>query len=564
MTAFHLAPARLTLTLSLLLTPGLGTWAQSTETNPTPPALAASPADAPPAPIPAPAVDTCRPLTDQAMAADMKAVTARSQNLALAEQALLFEAAVDLWSQAMRQCEGRAKDRAQRNLTDSQRTHASISEQLDAGPQCMAAHKDAGTLQELARQALSERRWVESAVLFRKAGNMWDIASERCTGSQQDSANRRREQSEIDGHNAEFCAPLFEQARDSTQKLRASTAGLSKEARQEASQATEILWRNAADQCKGSAVQDSARNNAQALARERGSPLAARLNAALTPSAPAPATPSTPAPTATAALQQARGTGASTIPSTPASATSLADVPPGEFSAGSTRLSGKFVRDPDGTTFSGQGKMVWANGDVFVGTLVKGQRHGQGKIVWANGQSYDGDWVQDQPQGQARLQFANGNRYEGSVLAGLPQGQGHMQYASGDTYTGQFKNGEPDGRGLYVWKNTQQFNGDWQQGRPNGLGQLKFANGNVFDGPVVNGIPQGQGRLQFPSGDTYAGHLVNGLPDGTGTFTWAHGDVYAGQWKAGQKQGQGRFTWKTGESREGLYDKDLPVDAAAN
>lgn len=560
MTAFHTAPARLTLTLSLLLTPGLGAWAQSAETHPTPPALAASPADAPPAPIPAPAVDTCRPLTDQAMAADMKAVTARSQKLALAEQAPLFEAAVSLWSQAMMQCEGRAKDRAQRNLADSQRTHASISEQLDAGPQCVAAHKDAGTLQELARQALSERRWVESAVLFRKAENMWDIASERCTGSQQDTANRRREQSEIDGHNAEFCAPLFEQARDSTQKLRASAAGLSKEARQEASQATETLWRNAADQCKGSAVQDSARNNAQALARERGSPLLGRLSAAPTPAA------GTPVATPTAALQQTRG-GAGGAPSAPApqaSASPSADTPAGEFSAGSTRLSGQFVRDPDGTTFSGQGKMVWANGDVFVGTLVKGQRHGQGKIVWANGQSYDGDWVQDQPQGHARLQFANGNRYEGAVLAGLPQGQGRMQYASGDAYTGQFKNGDPDGRGLYVWKNTQQFNGDWQQGRPNGQGQLKFANGNVFDGPVVNGTPQGQGRLQFPSGDTYVGHLVNGLPDGTGTFTWAQGDTYSGQWKAGQKQGQGRFTWKNGESREGLYDQDQPVAPAAN
>lgn len=50
------------------------------------------------------------------MAADMKAVLAQSQNMDLAEQAQLFNTAVTLWTQAMNQCEGRAKDRAQRNL----------------------------------------------------------------------------------------------------------------------------------------------------------------------------------------------------------------------------------------------------------------------------------------------------------------------------------------------------------------------------------------------------------------------------------------------------------------
>ena len=127
-------------------------------------------------------------------------------------------------------------------------------------------------MQDIARQALSDRRWTQASVLFRKAENMWELAADRCVGTQQELANRRREQSEIDGENAEHCAPLFEKARESTQKLRATSAGLSREDKHDASQLAETLWRDAVGQCKGASVQDIARNNAQALARERGTP----------------------------------------------------------------------------------------------------------------------------------------------------------------------------------------------------------------------------------------------------------------------------------------------------
>jgi hypothetical protein len=490
------------------------------------------------------------------MAADMKAVLAQSQNMALAEQAQLFNAAVALWSQAMNQCEGRAKDRAQRNLADSQKTQATLAEQLGAGPQCASAHKDASTLQDIARQALSERRWTQASVLFRKAEHMWETAAERCTGSQQEAANRRREQSEIDGHNADHCAPLFEKAREQTQKLRTGAAGLTRESKQDASQVAETTWREAAEACKGATVQESARNNAQALARERGTPWVARIAPA-----PALASPVTPASTpamapagavaaAPSVLNTLRGTGTGaptdapaksatpTPPPAPAStaqATRIAPATPTatEFSAGTTRFSGQFVRDAGATTYSGSGKIVWAHGDVYEGDLVQGQRHGRGKMTWANGQSYHGDWVRDAATGQATLRFANGNQYEGLVQDGLPQGQGHMRYASGDTYTGQLKAGEPHGRGLYRWKNEQQFDGDWQNGSPNGDGQLKFAAGNLFEGRVANG-----------------------QPDGLGTFTWTNGDTYTGQWQAGKKHGLGKFTWKSGGAWEGRFDND--------
>ena len=562
-------PLHLALWLALPLSVG----AQTPGATDSPPPQSASSTlpEASASAAPAPAPDVCRPLTDKAMAADMKALTAQAQKLELPAQARLFEESITLWTQAEAQCEGRAKERAQRNLANSQKTSNSLSEQLGAGPQCAAAHKDAGALQDIARQALGERRWADAAMLFHKAEDMWDMAAERCSGSQQETANRRREQSEIDGQNAEFCAPLFEKAREHTQKLRASAAGLAREAKQDASMVAETLWRDAVGQCKGSAVQDTARNNAQALARERGTPWVARVAPASSKLAASGA-----AVASTGTLSQASGTGASVIGAlgsafsalgstgTPAAAVAPAkrpEAPPVDISTDSTRFSGQFVRDPEGATYSGSGKVVWASGDVYEGPLVKGLRQGKGVITWADGQRYHGDWVNDKPSGQAEMQFANGNQFEGSVSDGVPQGQGRMRYASGDSYVGQLHAGVPEGRGVYAWKNGQQFDGDWKSGRPNGQGKLKFATGNQFEGQVRDGVPHGQGRLVFASGEIYVGHLSLGQPDGQGSFTWPNGDQYSGQWKAGKKHGQGVFTWNSGERWEGLYENDVQSNA---
>lgn len=562
------------------------TTAADTAALPAAPASAASPAP----------TEGCRPLTDKAMAADLRALTAQSQRADIAEQARLYTESVGLWTQAVALCEGRAKERAQRNLADNQRISAGLAEQLGAGPECAAAHKDGTALQELARAALSERRWSDASAFFRKAEDTWDLAVERCTGSQRDVANRKREQSEIDGYNAERCAPLFDRARDYTQKLRASAPNLSKEDKQDQLMMAETLWRDALAQCKGSAARDSASNNAQALARERGTPFVAKPLpaspvAAALPSAAAAASTKAIAPAAKSAApateMPAAGTaksatttaaasvpvlppstnpgltgaalasafaaafptatkpgGVTTEPATapPAAATPAAPpapvvkqpVPqPPDFMAAGTRFQGRFVADVEGHTFSGNGKITWANGDVFEGDLQKGQRHGKGAFIWANGNRYTGDWVNDTPRGTGTLQFANGDLYEGEVVDGTPKGRGKMAYASGDSYVGQFSTGVPQGQGLYVWKNGQQFEGAWLNGKSNGQGRLKFASGDVFEGTVHEGVPQG-----------------------TGTFTWTNGDKYVGQWQAGKKHGEGTFTWKSGDYWQGVYEND--------
>jgi len=515
MNTFLTRPMRLAACLCLSLFSSLTAWGQLPPVEPAAPAASA------------PLFENCRPLTDKAMAVDMQAAMAQSQKRDLSEQLRLYEEAVALWSQALAQCDGRARERAQRNLADSQKVRLSLGEQLGAGPQCEVAHKDAGALQEMARQALSERRFDEAAMLFRKTENRWDLAFERCTGSQQELAGRRRDQSEMDSHNAEHCAPLFEKARDQHQKLRASAAGLSRQDRHDASQVAETLWRDAMGACKGP-VLDTVRNNAQAIARERGTPWVARSAPAASLAAVAPA-PGSENLRPTYPVASAAG-GVVTAVAAPAA---VSQAQATEFTAGTTRFSGNFVRDADGLGYSGAGTVAWAGGDRYEGPLVKGLRHGKGVFTWANGQRYNGDWVQDIPTGQASLQFVGGNHYEGGISNGEPQGTGRMRYASGDAYTGQFNAGFPEGRGLYTWKNGQQLEGEWKNKQLNG-----------------------QGRMTFAYGDIYAGQFVNGQFDGQGSYRWSSGDEYIGQWKAGKKHGQGVFSWKNGDRWEGLYESD--------
>ncbi len=564
----------------------------------TPPDPAASaPARAPTvapesAALQAPAVQppSCAQLSSRALSADLKAATAQSQNQPLQAQVKLQEESVAHWTAALAACEGRSRERAQRNLADSQKALEALTEKLDAGSQCEATHRDAAALQELARAAFSERRFSDAASLYRKAEGMWELAADQCTGSQQQVAQRRHEQSEIDGHNAEFCAPPFERAREFSTKLRTGGAALPLPERQTQSQIGETLWRETAKLCKGSA-QELALNNAQALARERGTPwvatalpstpvtttataqaqkpgagagtatakAAAAPPAAATQRPAAAPTPAAAAPTAVATTATTAGASAALV-TAKAAATVAALAPAAEpklfdRTAGDTRYVGLFTRNDDDTV-TGTGRVEWKNGDVYEGPLAHSRREGVGEIRWAAGQRYKGEWVNDRATGRGLMVFANGNQFEGTLVDGQPEGEGKLTYATGDVYIGQVRQGLPHGKGSYVWVSGQRYEGDWVNDTPQGRGKMRFTNGNQYEGQLVAGLPHGQGRMVFPSGDIYEGQFEAGKAHGDGKYAWKSGERYEGAWARGLKHGQGVFHWPTGDRWEGVFKED--------
>lgn len=74
----------------------------------------------------------------------------------------------------------------------------------------------------------------------------------------------------------------------------------------------------------------------------------------------------------------------------------------------------------DGTVYSGECKVIYSNGDEYVGDFFNDKKAGTGKYVWADGSSY-----------------------EGGFTAGVREGTGTYVSANGRTYTGEFKNGSP-------------------------------------------------------------------------------------------------------------------------
>ncbi|MDC8787026.1 hypothetical protein [Roseateles koreensis] len=524
---------------------------------------------------------SCTLLTAKAMSADLRAALARSLNKDLEHQAQLLDDAIQLWTQGVAGCEGRALERAQRNLADLQIQRAAVAERLSAGSQCETSHRDAAALQDLARQAFGDRRWPEAASLYAKAETMWELAAEQCTGSQQQLAQQRREQAEVDAHNAEHCAPLFDRARDTTQKFRNTAAGLTLADRQQQSQIAETLWHQAASQCKGSA-QELAANNAQALARERGTPWvstapmpaasvarpsarppagtasAPPANALLkTVTAAAAAAVEVPSSTATGAVPAAPQTpaGAPEASTTPATAAPTLPSTDMDIRTGDTRYLGRFVREP-GQVVSGTGRVEWANGDVYIGPLLHSVRQGRGEFIWANGQRYVGDWVQDHATGQGLMRFANGNQWEGQVIDGVPEGEGQMNFSNGDVYKGQVLHSLPNGRGTFRWANSQTFEGDWVNDHPQGRGVLRYANGNRYEGGMANGQPQGKGSLLYANGDRYEGDFEQGKSQGQGSYFWKSGEHYVGAWLNGLKHGKGIYYWANGDRWEGEFKND--------
>lgn len=552
----------------LLLT---AAWAQA-QTPPEAAASAPEPAASEPVAAPAPPPPSCAQLSSRALSADLRAATAQSQNQPLEALVKLYDEAVAQWGGALASCDGRARERAQRNLADSQKTREALAEKLQSGSQCESAHRDAASLQELARAAFGERRFGDAASLYRKAEGMWELAAEQCNGSQQQTAQRRREQSEIDGHNAEFCAAPFERAREFSSKLRNTGAALPLAERQTQSQIGETLWRDTAKLCKGSA-QELATNNAQALARERGTPWVATP----LPGAPAPVVAAAPKPAAATAAPVTNKAAASApppatpglrqaaaAPITPLAQATAAPVPvpePKLFDrmAGDTRYVGQFVRNDDDTV-TGSGRVEWKNGDVYEGPLLRSQRQGVGEIRWAAGQRYKGDWVADRATGRGTMSFANGNHYEGTLMDGQPEGEGKLTYASGDVYSGQIRQGLPHGRGSYVWMSGQRYEGEWVNDKPQGQGKMRFSNGNQYEGQMAAGLPQGRGRMIFPGGDVYEGEFDAGKAHGQGKYAWRSGERYEGAWARGLKHGQGTFHWPSGDRWEGVFKDDERTD----
>lgn len=146
---------------------------------------------------------------------------------------------------------------------------------------------------------------------------------------------------------------------------------------------------------------------------------------------------------------------------------------------GAATITGVFTMAPDTGVLSGNGRLVWTNGDVFEGTLVRGVSQGKGSFTWANGQRYEGDWERDLPNGKGTISFSNGDRYVGEVRDGVQQGHGTYTLKDGDSYTGAWVAGNKHGQGRLTWRNGDYWEGQFKDNQQTEEGRMVTASSST-------------------------------------------------------------------------------------
>ena len=52
-------------------------------------------------------------------------------------------------------------------------------------------------------------------------------------------------------------------------------------------------------------------------------------------------------------------------------------------------------------------------------TRLDDKSHGEGRIIYANGDVYEGNWENDLPNGEGVMSYFNGNKYDGQWSDGV-------------------------------------------------------------------------------------------------------------------------------------------------
>lgn len=241
------------------------------------------------------------------------------------------------------------------------------------------------------------------------------------------------------------------------------------------------------------------------------------------------------------------------------------------------------------------------HGNLFAGYLVDGRKNGQGKIIYQNGDSFVGTFKNDvkngygvetvhqgqdqsnQNLGSSRRKMKHGKStrlskigdqtdaeisqsndtiiYRGFYKNNLKNGNFTITFGKDNTiYVGSYTNNVRDKFGKIIWKNQDQYIGEileielgseklWVM-----HGQGKFtwhASQSTYFGEYYQGQKHGYGKLtqrsQSMSHDClylYEGHFQNDQRSGLGKMTfYKTGNIYHGQWANDTRNGGGNFTW---------------------
>lgn len=211
--------------------------------------------------------------------------------------------------------------------------------------------------------------------------------------------------------------------------------------------------------------------------------------------------------------------------------------------------------DFSASKFHGKGRLVYKNGDVYIGSFVKGQKERLGKYIFADNSFYIGDFYNDQRHGKGKMIFANKEVYKGTWINGVMQGSGKYQFKNGARYEGEFLNGNLHGNGTMIESNGRSVTGVWENNaliNPNNTNSQPTSSKPYKD--CTNAFCDNEkGAYYYSDGSIYFGHFIKGNPDGEGRCEYINGDLYVGGWKNHSPHGNGIMHLKNGEKLAGEF-----------
>ena len=159
--------------------------------------------------------------------------------------------------------------------------------------------------------------------------------------------------------------------------------------------------------------------------------------------------------------------------------------------------------------------------ETYIGSINKlGYRHGFGKLTTPNSKKI-GTWRNGKFSGWGREIGKNGQVFEGKFSDGKLNGKGIYKSEGQVLYVGDFQNHLRQGKGEKITKNYHYI-GHFNKNKIDGYGKIQFFKSKEgiaeYEGDFKNNNIEGKGRMKWINGNMYEGEVKDGKMNGYGKF----------------------------------------------
>jgi len=216
------------------------------------------------------------------------------------------------------------------------------------------------------------------------------------------------------------------------------------------------------------------------------------------------------------------------------------------YKNGKIKIDGNFVNDK----LEGEGAYYYEDGEFYKGQWKNDLKYGKGIEYYKNGIiKYEGDFVNDKPEGFGKYIYSDGVFYIGQIKNGLKNDKGKEYYINGYIrYDGDWVDDKLEGYGTFYYEDGEKYTGQWMNNLRHGKGIIYYKNGNIkYEGYFANDKLEGQGKYIYEDGECYIGQWMNNLRHGKGIEYYKNGNIkYEGDWANGKLEGNGKYIYKDG------------------